>query len=73
MICTANALDGESNTVFAGIEYAVLTGAVVLELQHHIAVVKAVNVLGLAFVNLLHSSETSLLSQNESCGIATIG
>ena len=47
-------LDGQSHRVLAGIEHAVLTGAIVLELEENVTVFQLVNILGLACVNLLH-------------------
>ncbi len=47
----AYALDGKSHGVLAGIEHAVLSGAVVLELQQVIAVFQGEDVLGLAGIH----------------------
>ena len=53
-ICLSDTLNGESNTVLAGIENAVLAGAVILELKHYVAIVKLVNVLCFSCVNFNH-------------------
>ena len=58
-ICLADTLDGQANGILAGIKYAILAGAVVLELQHHIAVVQLINILGLTLVYLFHLKKAS--------------
>ena len=52
-VYVAHAIDGQAHRVFAGIEHAVLAGAVVLELQQVVAVVQSKHVLGLTSVNKL--------------------
>ena len=51
----ANALDAQADGVCTGIEYTVLTGYIVLEFEHVVAVVQLIHILGLACVNLFHS------------------
>ena len=57
-IDVADAVDGEADGVLAGIEHAVLAGAVIFEFEQVIAVVKRVHVLGLAGVDefLFHNA-----------------
>ena len=50
----ANALDSEADGILAGIEYAVLAGAVVLELEQVVAVIQLENILGLSGINKIH-------------------
>ena len=50
-INVANAFNGQANRVFAGIKNAVLTGAVVLELQKIVAVFQSVDILGFTYIN----------------------
>ena len=52
----AHTLDGQTHGVLAGIEDAVLAGAVVLKLQQAVAVLQLVNVLSLAGVNQFPST-----------------
>ena len=49
----ANAFDGQTNGVFAGIEHAVFAGTVVLEQQQAVAVGKSINILGLTGIQQL--------------------
>ena len=51
----AHAVDGQANRVLAGIEHAVLAGAVVFELEQVVAVFQSINILGLTGVNEFHS------------------
>ena len=53
-ILAADALNGQTDGVLARIKNAVLTGAVVLELEHDVAVVKRIYVLGFSDVKLFH-------------------
>ena len=50
----ADALNGQTHCVFARIKNAVLAGAVILELQHYIAVVQRVNIFGFSLINFFH-------------------
>ena len=51
----ANTLDAQADGVCTGIEYTVLTGYIVLEFEHVVAVFQLIHILGLACVNLFHS------------------
>jgi hypothetical protein len=55
-ICLTDALDLEADGVFAGIEHAVLAGAIVLELKHYVAVIERIDVFGFALIELFHGS-----------------
>ena len=46
-----DAVDGQADAVLAGVEHAVLAGAVILELQQIVAVFQCVDILGFAGVN----------------------
>jgi len=66
----ANAFNGQANRVLTGIKNAILTGAVVLELEQIIAILQSINILSLAGIdelqilhNLVHSiSEFRILN-----------
>jgi hypothetical protein len=49
-ICLADTVDLKTYGVLSGIENAVFAGAIVLEFQHYVSIVKLVNVFGFSFV-----------------------
>ena len=55
-----NAVNGETNSVFARIKHTVLAGAVIFEFKHVVAVFKRINVLCLASVNEFHDNSSIL-------------
>ena len=59
----ANAVDGQANTVLARIKYAILAGAIVLELQQIVAIVKGIHILGLTGIDkfLFHNQVISFI------------
>ena len=54
-IYVADAVDGKSDRIFAGIKHAVLAGAVILEFEKVVAVVECEYVLCLTCVNEFHN------------------
>ena len=59
-VCLTDTFDGKSYGILTGIENAVFAGAVILELQQYVAVVKLKYVFGLS------------LYKHEKCGILSI-
>ena len=58
-VCLTDTVDGETYGVFTGIENAVLAGAIVLELEHYVAIIELINVLSFSLVNLFHKKSSS--------------